>query len=151
MGRRIRNLCRRYFHPAQPTGRAVVSTASIRWASRDPRLLRLRVEDDDFFGRDFAQRGYHFLVIRFDERTGALQELLGPARRAQNQSETIINVLKAIFYGYSCHLGMIFRPGAPDVNATGRLSKRQSGEYRRLSQRAGLFFGRQANGGPFGV
>jgi hypothetical protein len=138
-------------HRRTHPGRHFRGFAEVPRAIRDSRLLRLRVEDDDFFGRDFAQRGYHFLVIRFDERTGALQELLGPASRAEDQSKTIINMFKAIFYGYTCHLGMIFRPGAALVNATGDCPQRQSGEDGRLSQRAGLFFGRKANAVPFPV
>jgi hypothetical protein len=79
----------------------------------------LRIEDDDLLRRDFAQRRYNFLIVRFDERTGALQKLLGSARRSEDESETIINVLETIFYGYACHLALIFRPRAIVVNAAG--------------------------------
>jgi len=81
-----------------------------------PFLLLLRLDHGDLAGRDFAQRGHDFLVVRIDQRPSAFEELFGPACRAQNQFKTIGNPLQAILYGNSCHCSVILRPRGAVVN-----------------------------------
>jgi hypothetical protein len=79
-------------------------------------LLVFGFDDRNLPRRDFTQGGDDFFVVRFDQRPGALEQLLGPACRSENQFESIRNVFEAIFYSYSSHRVMIFRRGAAIVN-----------------------------------
>jgi hypothetical protein len=73
--------------------------------------------DCDLTGRDFAQRGNHFFVVRFHQRPRTLEQLFRAARRAEHQLEAVGDVVEAIFYGYSCHCPSILRCAAALVNA----------------------------------
>jgi hypothetical protein len=73
--------------------------------------------DCDLTGRDFAQRGNHFFVVRFHQRPRTLEQLFRAARRAEHQLEAVGDVFEAIFYGYSCHCPSIVRCVAALVNA----------------------------------
>ena len=66
-------------------------------------LLPLRFDERDLAGRNLWQRRHHFLVVGVDQRSGALQELLGPARRSHDQFKMIGNLFKTVFYGNSCY------------------------------------------------
>jgi len=81
---------------------------------------------------DFAQGRDYFLVVRLDQRPCTLQQLLGTARRSEYQFEPIRNVFEAIFYSYSGHRTLIFRPSAPIVNEP-------AGTCRRLQMPKALF------------
>jgi hypothetical protein len=80
------------------------------------RLFVFGFDDRDFPSGDFAQSRDNFLVVRLDQRSSALEQLLGSACRAEDQFESIRDVLEAIFYSYSSHCKMIFQRGADIVN-----------------------------------
>jgi len=83
-------------------------------------LLAFWFDDRDLPSRDFAQSGDDFLVVRFDQGAGALEQLFGPACRCQHQFEPVRDLFQAILYSYSSHRRLIFRLGAAIVNATAR-------------------------------
>ncbi len=68
-------------------------------------------------GSDFTQRHDNFLIIGFDQRTRALEKLLGAAGCAQNQFKTVWDNFEAVLYGDSRHDELIFRPSSGLVNA----------------------------------
>jgi hypothetical protein len=86
--------------------------------------------DCDLTGRDFAQRGNHFFVVRFHQRPRTLEQLFRAACRAEHQLEAVGDVVEAIFYGYSCHCPSIVRCAATLVNA------RLCGSFRYYFSRA---------------
>src|ERR1700730_8992479 len=65
--------------------------------------LLLRFDDRDLACRNFAKGSNHVLVIGFDQRTRAFEELLGPACGSKHELETIGNLFEAVFYRDSCH------------------------------------------------
>ena len=82
----------------------------------DARLLVFGFDDRDLPRGDFTQGRDDFLVVRLDQWRCALEQLFGPACRSQYQFESIWNLFKAIFYSYSRHGVLIFRPRAAVVN-----------------------------------
>ena len=56
-------------------------------------LLAFGFDDPDLPSSDFTQSRDDFLVVRLDQRPGALEQLLGPACRSEYQFESIRNVL----------------------------------------------------------
>jgi len=79
-------------------------------------LLVFGFDDRDLPSGDFTQSRDDFLVVRLDQRPGALEQLFGPACRSEYQFEPIRNVFEAIFYSYTSHRMMIFRLSAGIVN-----------------------------------
>jgi hypothetical protein len=79
-------------------------------------LLNFGFDQRDLPGGDLAQGRDEFLIIRFDQRTGALEQLFGPARGSEDQFESIRDLFETIFYSYTSHCRMIFRPCAAIVN-----------------------------------
>jgi hypothetical protein len=79
-------------------------------------LLAFGFDQRDFPGGDLTQGRDDFLVVRLDQRPGTLQQLLGTARCSEYQFEPIRDVFEAIFYSYSGHRNLIFRPRAAIVN-----------------------------------
>ena len=82
----------------------------------DAMLLGFGFDQRDLPDGDLAQGRDDFLIIRFDQRTGALEQLFGPARGSEDQFESIRNLFETIFYSYTGHSLMIFRPRAAIVN-----------------------------------
>jgi hypothetical protein len=83
----------------------------------DAALLVFGFDDRDLAGGDFTQSRDDFLVVRFDQWPGALEQLLGAACRSQYQFESIRDVFETIFYSYSSHRALILLPGLAIVNA----------------------------------
>jgi len=79
-------------------------------------LLSFGFDQRDLPGGNLAQGRDDFLIIRFDQRTGALEQLFGPARGSEDQFESIRNLFETIFYSYTSHCSMIFRPCTAIVN-----------------------------------
>jgi hypothetical protein len=84
------------------------------------RLSIFGFDDRDFPRSDFTQRRHYFLVVRIDQRTRALKQLLGSPRRAQYEFESVRDILETVFYSYSSHCLLILRPAAKVVNEPGQ-------------------------------
>jgi len=67
----------------RPTGWLPGADLPHRRESGD-RLLLGECFDHDFAGSDFSKGGNHFFVVGFDQRTRALEQLLGAARPNQD-------------------------------------------------------------------
>jgi hypothetical protein len=70
----------------------------------------------DRSGGDFAERRHNLFVLRFDQRTGALEKLLGAPRRSQDELKSIWDLFETILDRNSCHYCLIFRPSRMLVN-----------------------------------
>jgi hypothetical protein len=79
-------------------------------------LLNFGFDQRDLARGNLAQGRDDFLVIRFDQRTGALEQLFGPARGPEDEFESIRNLFETIFYSYSGHCFFIFRSRDALVN-----------------------------------
>jgi hypothetical protein len=102
-------------------------------------LLNFGFDQRDLARGNLAQSRDDFLVIRFDQRAGALEQLFGPARGPEDEFESIRNLFETIFYSYTGHCYLIFRPCVAIVNEA------------RAESKAELLLGGQSVGGPFGV
>src|SRR5208282_3341729 len=80
-------------------------------------LFFLRFFDRDLAGGDFAKRCHHFLVVAFDQRPRAFQQLLGAPSGSEHQFETVGNPVETVLYGNSSHCPSIFRRIRAHVNA----------------------------------
>ena len=84
-------------------------------------LLVFGFDYRDLPRRDLAQGRDDFLVVRFDQRTRALEQLFGPSRGPEHEFESIGNLFETIFYSYTGHCLMIFRPCTAIVNERERM------------------------------
>ena len=75
------------------------------------------LKQGNFGGGNLTQGCDNFLIIGFDQRTRALEELFGAPRSTQNQFEAIRNDFEAVFDSNTCHRELIFRLYSDLVNA----------------------------------
>jgi hypothetical protein len=108
-------------------------------------LLDFGLNQRDLPGGDLAQGRDDFLIVRFDQRTGSLEQLFGPASGAENQFESIRNLFETIFYSYTGHCPLIFQPRSAIVNE--RVGNRKWANERVRA----LFLSGQSVSCPFGV
>jgi hypothetical protein len=87
-------------------------------------LLNFGFDQRDLARGNLAQGRDDFLVIRFDQRAGALEQLFGPARGPEDEFESIRNLFETIFNSYTGHCYLIFRSRDALVNERERNRKR---------------------------
>src|SRR5207247_3989521 len=103
---------------------AVRSTPRIVWRSRSFAIApaSAAVPNPDLVGSDLAQRGDDLLVVRLDQRTRPLEQLLRPAGGNQDELEAVGNALQAILDRDACH--RLKEP--PQATTNGNPARRES-------------------------